>query len=157
VRWSLFLLLAAGLCVLTHAWLATWPIVPDLPTAFVAFALIGGSDRGLLLRAWLVGVFRDAVDPGSVWFYSAAYLLLAILYLPVRHRLFQTRWAAWASTGAVCAITIELLDGLVGGFGGHGSWTILAQTALTAGATVGIGWLLADLPRDLRPMGDSGA
>jgi hypothetical protein len=157
MRWALFLFLAAGCCVLMHAWLAAWPIAPDLPTALVAFALIGGQERGLLLRAWLVGVVRDAVDPGSTWFYTAGYLLIALCYLPVRNHLFQTRWAAWASTGAACAIGIEALDGLVGGYGGHGVWTIAAQTALTALATAGIGWLLADLPRELRPMGDSGA
>ena len=98
MRSAVLLLIALALCLVQYSWLARWPVTPDLPLALAAWAMVDGTEEGVLWRAWLVGVVADFVDPGSEYFHAIAFLLLALAYLPVRSLVFRTRSTGWAPT-----------------------------------------------------------
>ncbi len=147
--------IALLIALVQHGLLATVPLAPDLPLALVAWAVVAGGESGLLLRAWLVGLARDLVDPGSLCFHTVAYFLLALAFLPVRPLIHHGRSPGWMGYAAVSCVLITLADRWLAGI--RVWWPvapILAVAGLTALATVACGWLMQGLPRPLRPIGD---
>ncbi len=150
-------LIALALSLLQYSWLARWPVVPDLPLALAAWAMVDGTEQGVLWRAWLIGVVVDFVDPGSEYFHAIVYLLLALAYLPVRSLVFRTRSTGWASWAAVCSLLAAAADGWCSGFGDATWRTMLLGAGETALAAMAVGWLFGGLPGALHPVGRGGA
>lgn len=157
VRLTVFLLLAVLAAVVQHSLLAIWWWAPDLPLALAAWAMVDGDEDGVVLRALLLGLVRDLVDPGSEWFHTAAYAGLAFAFLPVRGYLFRTRGLAWALWAAVCSLLLALIDWISAGFSASDPVAVAGMTVGTALAAMPIGWLFGGLPRLLRPVGVGGA
>ncbi len=76
---------------------------------------------------------------------------MGLVFMPLRAWLFRSRAVAWGGWAAICSVVLALVDARLGGMHMR-----LAPTALaafrTAGAAMGLGWLLAGLPRPLRPV-----
>jgi hypothetical protein len=141
--------------LLQHGLLATLPVAPDLPLALVAWAVVAGGEVGVLQRAWLVGLARDLVDPGSLCFHTIAYFALALAFLPVRSLIHHGRSAGWMGYAAVSCLVITLADRWLAGIRVWWPLTpLLGVIALTALATLPIGWILMGLPKVIRPIGD---
>lgn len=157
VRYAVLVLIALMLGLLQYGPLARLPLAPDLLLAFAAWAMVDGTEDGVLMRAWLIGMVADALDPGSLTFHTLGFLALALAYLPVRDLIFRTRFTGWAGWAAICALTLALADGWVGGFGDATGGRILGNTVLTAIAAMGIGWLFGSLPTAVQPVGRGGA
>jgi hypothetical protein len=157
VRTLALLTIALALCVLYHARLAGSAVAPDLPLALAAWAMVDGDDEGVVFRAWAIGVVRDLIDPGSVWFHAACGLALGMAMVPVRRMLFRTRWAAWGGMGVAASAFVQVCDVVVSGAGGRPWWQPLAVALLTGLAAVALGWLMAALPKDLRLVREAGA
>lgn len=156
MAWALLALIAIVLAVIQHGALAHLIAAPDLPLALAAWAMVDGDERWLLVRAWMIGTIRDAIDPGSVCFHAIGCLLLAIGMLGLRGILFRARGAAWGAWGAACVFAVHGFDRWWSG-GGGGMGALVATALLTALATVGLGWLLGGLPGPLRPVPRAGA
>lgn len=151
-------IVAVVVAVVQHSALASLPIAPDLPLALVAWAVVAGGESGVLLRAWLVGVARDVVDPGSLCFHTVVYFLIALAFLPARRLVHHGRFAGWMAYAAVSCIVITLADRwLVGMRVWWPMAPVLAVAALTAVATIPIGWTLTGLPKAIRPSADAAA
>jgi hypothetical protein len=157
MRLAIFLALAFCACLFQVSWMAAWPLGPELPLALAAWAMIDGTEDGMPLRAWLVGVLYDLMDPGSVWFHAVAYLLIAVALLPIRKFFFRRRATGWAVWAAACSLLLVLMDGWTGGFGDTTATVAAAQALLTAAAAAAIGWMVAVLPRRWHPLGEGGA
>ncbi len=157
MRWFAFLVLALSVCLLQHSLLGNLRFVPDLPLALAMWAMVDGDEDGFIQRAWLVGVVRDLIDPAGGCFHSAAYLLLAAAYLPLRGIFFRTRGAGWGTVTFAAAIVVPGLDGLVSGWGDLSPLQVVANAALTAGVAVCFGWVCNGLPPALSPVGKAGA
>lgn len=157
MRLALFLLLAVLAAVVQHSLLAAWWWTPDLPLALAAWAMVDGDEDGVVIRALLLGMVRDLVDPGSEWFHAAAYAGLAIAFLPVRGYLFRTRGLAWALWAAICSLLLAGIDALSTLFSAFDPLAVVCGALGTALAAMPIGWLFGGLPRPLRPVGVGGA
>ncbi len=149
-----------ALACLQHGCLASWTIAPDLPLALAAWAMIHGDDDGVVLRPWLIGLCRDLVDPGTQdggdHFYLIAYGMMGLVFMPLRAWLFRSRATArggWAAHGSV---VLARGDARLGGMHMRLLPTVLVALA-TALAAIALGWLLAGLPRPLRPVRAGGA
>lgn len=151
-------IIALLIAVIQHSALSSLPLVPDLPLALVAWAVVAGSESGLLLRAWLVGVARDVVDPGSLCFHTVVYFLIALAFLPARRLVHHGRFAGWMAYAAVSCVVITLADRWLAGI--RVWWPLapmLVVAGLTALATLPIGWTLTGLPKAIRPSADVAA
>ena len=157
MRYLILVFIALMLGLLQYGPLAQLPFPPDLLLAFAAWAMVDGTEDGVLMRAWLIGMVADGLDPGSVTFHSIGFLTLALVYLPVRDLIFRTRVTGWAGWAATCALALALADGWISGFGDATAWRILGQVALTAVVAMGIGWLFGGLPMAVQPVGRGGA
>ena len=157
MRYGLLVILALGLALIQHSWLSSWPLAPDLPLALLAWVVVDGTDKGVLIRAWIVGLMRDLVDPGSIYFHTAAYLLLAIAFLPARQLVFRTRAAGWAGFAAIASVLVAQIDRVISGGGDGGILGQMATAMLTAVATFPLGWTLGFLPAPIHPAGKAGA
>ena len=154
----ILLLLAVLLAVVQHGQLATLPWAPDLPLALLAWAVVAGDERRLLLRAWSIGLIRDGIDPGSVVFHTAAYFSLALIFLPLRQMVFHGRAAAWIGYAVAASLLLAAIDRALGGIPLNAPWTSALVIALGTGlATLVIGWLFAGLPKVMRPLPETGA
>jgi hypothetical protein len=142
VRLLGWIVIVFAACALQHARLAGWPVAPDLPLALAAWAVVCGDPRAWMWRVWLIGPIRDAADPGSVWFYAAAQLLLVIAAIPLRRWIFVTPWVALAAVGCGMALAVQAIDILVSGVGGWSSWRGVVDALLTGAAAVAMGWLV---------------
>ncbi len=157
MRYLVLALIALALSLVQYSWLSRSPYSPDLPLALAAWAMVDGTEDGVLWRAWVVGLVSDLVDPGSECFHAIAFLLLALCYLPVRSLVFRTRVAGWAGWAMICSLLVTIADGWVGGFG-DSTWKTMSLDALeTALAAMAIGWLFGGLPGALHPVGKGGA
>lgn len=157
VRYVMLILIALALGILQYGCFARWVSGPDLLLAFAAWAMVDGTEDGMVLRAWLIGLVADMLDPGSICFHALTFLTLAVMYLPLRAVIFRSRitgWGAWAFMGS---LTCALIDGWTAGFGDATGGTMLLSALWTALAAMGIGWLLRGLPTALQPVGKGGA
>lgn len=145
-------IIAVLVALVQHGLLATVPLAPDLPLALAAWAVVAGGESGLLVRAWLVGMARDLIDPGSLCFHTFAYFLLALAFLPVRRLVHHDRAAGWMAYAALSYMALTVFDRWLAGMS---VWWPLASLLAVAGATalasVALGWTLSGLPKALRP------
>jgi hypothetical protein len=157
VRHVMLILIALALGILQYGCFAPWITGPDLLLAFAAWAMVDGTEEGMLVRAWLIGLVADMLDPGSTCFHALTFLTLGIMYLPLRAVIFRSRitgWAAWAFIGS---LTCNLIDGWTAGFGDATGSSMLLSALWTALSAMGIGWLFRGLPGPLQPVGKGGA
>ncbi len=154
--WVILVVLSLICAVLQHSWLAQWPVAPDLPLALLAWMVIDGSDDGVLIRAFVVGLVRDCVDPASICFHTFAYFLLAVAFLPARSLVFRTRAAGWSVFAGLATVLLMYLDRLIGG-GDASVVVVLAVAILTAAATWPLGWPWRFVPVLMHPAGKAGA
>lgn len=149
-------ILAVLSCLLQHGAFATFPFMPDLPLALAAWAMIDGSERGVLIRAWMIGMVRDLIDPGSVYFHTVAYTLLAAAFLPARAFVFSARAVAWAGWAAFSSLVLALIDRKISGAGDGTFGRVAVDAILTGLAAAAIGLTLRLLPKFLSPVGKVG-
>ena len=90
-----------------------------------------------MIRAWLIGLGVDAIDPGSDCFHAIGFLLLALAYLPLRSLVFRTRFTGWAVWAAICSLVLALVDGWLSGYGDATGRSLVISAGLTALATMG--------------------
>jgi hypothetical protein len=157
VRYLVLILITLVLAVLQYGWLSRWVSGPDLVLALAAWAMVDGTEEGVVMRAWVIGLVADAIDPGSTSFHALMFLALGVLYLPLRSVVFRSRitgWGAWAMIGSLLC---NLIDGWDAGFGDATGWSMLAAALWTGLAAMGMGWLLRGLPSALQPVGKGGA
>ena len=155
---AVLLVLALLLALLQHGLLATQPSAPDLPLALLAWVVVAGDERRLLLRAWSIGLIRDVIDPGSVVFHTAGYFALALVFLPLRQMVFHGRAVAWIGWAVGASLLLTAIDRLLGGIALGAPWTQALMVALATGlATLAIGWLFGGLPKVIRPLPVAGA
>ncbi|HYE05534.1 MAG TPA: hypothetical protein VEL07_08380 [Planctomycetota bacterium] len=154
--WVILVVLSLICAVLQHSWLAQWPLAPDLPLALLAWMVVDGSDDGVLIRAFVVGLVRDCVDPASVCFHTFAYFVLALAFLPARPLVFRTRTVGWAAFAALATVLLLSLDRLTGG-GDATVVVVLAIAILTAASTWPLGWPWRFVPGSMHPAGKGGA
>lgn len=157
MRWIVLIIIAVMLGLLQYGWTARWVSGPDLLLALAAWAMVDGTEDGMVMRAWLIGLIADMLDPGSECFHALMFLGLAVLYLPLRSVIFRSRvtgWAAWAFIGTMLS---ALVDGWVSGFGDARGWVLLLSALWTAVAAMAIGGLFRGLPGPLQPVGKGGA
>jgi hypothetical protein len=158
VGFIVLLVLAALLSMLQHGLLATADAAPDLPLALLAWAVVAGDERRLLVRAWAIGLIRDCVDPGSVAFHTVAYFALALIFLPLRQMVFHGRAVAWIGWAVAASLLLTGVDRLLAGMALGAPWTNAALIAGTTGAaTLALGWVLGGLPKAVRPIAEAGA
>jgi hypothetical protein len=160
VKLAYFALIALLLACLQHSRLAWWPVWPDLPLALAAWAMVDGDDEGVVLRAWIVGLCRDLVDPGTEYgrecFYTIAYGCVGLAFMPVRSYLFRSRALGWGGWACACSLVLALIDYRLGGV--RVPWgTVAIDAMLTGAAAMLIGWLFSGLPEPLRPLRAGGA
>jgi hypothetical protein len=171
VKLAYYSLIALLLCCLQQSVLSAWTFAPDLPLALAAWAMVDGDDDGVLVRAWIVGLTRDLIDPGSglgyglgngggsilnECFHTMAYSGLGVCALALRTFVFRSRSIGWAGWAFAAALILGILDDRLGGVGVQ--WLVLfANAGMTALAAMALGWLLGDLPEPYRPIGHGGA
>jgi len=153
VGFIVLILAAVVLAVVQHGELVRWPWAPDLPLALVAWTIVAGNARSLLVRAWLVGAMRDIIDPASLCFHAVAYTLLAVAFLPVRAVVYRGRGLGWAALAFSGSLILRWADRWWIGLPPFASFTEgIAIATTTALAALFIGWLLGGLPTWLRPV-----
>src|SRR3954470_14155067 len=143
--WVVLVALSVICSVLQHSWLAQWPLAPDLPLALLAWMVVDGTDDGVLIRAFVIGLIRDCVDPGSVYFHTFAYFGLALAFMPARTLVFRTRAAGWATFAMLASMLLTNLDRWLTG-GDANVLVLLAVAMLTALATFPLGWPFRYVP-----------
>jgi hypothetical protein len=156
VGYAVLFAIAVVVALVQHGLLATWSFAPDLPLALVAWSVVAGNAGSMALRAWLVGLARDLIDPGSLCFHTVAYLALALAFLPVRSHIHHGRAAGWMVFAASSCLLLLLIDRA---FAGVRIWLpvspLIMTVVLTALFTWPVGWALQGLPAFLRPTGES--
>ncbi len=157
MRYLVLIVIAFALAVLQYGWLARWVSGPDLLMALAAWAMVDGTEDGVVMRAWLIGLVADVIDPGSVYFHALLFLGLGVGYLPVRSVVFRSRITGWGAGAMIGSLVGNLIDGWVGGFGDATGWSMMVSSLWTALAAMGLGWLLRGLPNALQPVGKGGA
>jgi hypothetical protein len=157
VRYLILILIALALGILQYGCFSRWPTGPDLLLALAAWVMVDGTEEGMVMRAWLIGLMADMLDPGSISFHALTFLFLGIAYLPLRSVIFRTRITSWGAWALVGSLACNLIDGWVAGFGDATGWTMLVSGLWTALAAMGMGWLFRGLPNALQPVGKGGA
>lgn len=157
VRLAIYLILVLLAAIIDHACLSAWWFAPDLSLALAAWAMVDGSEDGVVGRACLAGIARDLADPVGFGFHTLVLTLLGVAFLPVRRFLFRTRAAAWMVWAASCFIVVRVIDGVVTGFGDLSLQRLVIGALTTAVTAVVCGWLFGGLPKSLRPVGVGGA
>ncbi len=153
----MLILITVLLAALQYGWLSRWVSGPDLVLALAAWAMVDGTEDGMVLRAWVIGLMADVIDPGSECFHALLFLGLAIAYLPLRSVIFRTRFTSWGAWAMIGSLIGNLVDGWVSGFGDATGWIMLVSSLWTALAAMAIGWLFRGLPGSLQPVGKGGA
>lgn len=157
VRLAFYIVLVLLAAIIDHACLSVWWFAPDLSLALAAWAMVDGTEEGVVGRAFLAGLARDLADPVGLGFHTAVLTLLGVAFLPVRRFLFRTRAAAWMVWAATCFVVVRLIDGALTGFGDLTLQRIVVGALTTAVTAVICGWLFGGLPKALRPVGAGGA
>lgn len=157
MRLTWFAILALLACLMQHGPLATWWWAPDLSLALAAWAMVDGDEDGVPLRAALVGLLRDLVDPGSTCFYVLVLGGAGLAFLLLRPLLFRSRWMAWWLWAAALTTVVSLIDLAVSGPGDLRLSGIPVLASGTGVLAIAIGWLLGGLPGWLRPIARAGA
>lgn len=157
VQWTLYTFLAVMAAVVDRAYLATWWWTPDLTVALAAWAMVDGTEDGVVWRAWLAGLACDVVDPVGGGFYMLSFTVLGMVFVHLRHFLFRTRAAAWMVSAAVIFMAVRLVDGCFGGFADVTTQKMVIGAGTTAVAAAACGWLFGGLPARWRPVGVGGA
>ena len=157
VRYMVLILIAVALGILQYGCFARWVSGPELMLAFAAWAMVDGTEDGMLMRAWLIGLVADMLDPGSISFHALTFLFLGVAYLPLRSVIFRSRITGWGAGAMIGSLTCNLIDGWVAGFGDATGWSMLVSSLWTALAAMGMGWLFRGLPKNLQPVGKGGA
>ncbi len=154
---AFYVILVLLAAVVDRAYLATWWWTPDLTLALAAWAMVDGTEDGVVWRAWIAGLACDLVDPVGGGFHVLAYTLLGIGFLPLRRFLFRTRIAAWVVWGAMSFLLLRTADGLLGGFADLAPQRVVIGATTTALAAAACGWLFGGLSARWRPVGTGGA
>lgn len=154
---ALYVILVMLAALVDRAYLAHWWWTPDLALALAAWAMVDGTEDGVVWRAWIAGLACELADPVGNGFYLLAFTALGIIFLPVRRFLFRTRAAAWVVWAAVSFVLVRMADGVLGGFADLTWQHLVIGAATTAGAAAACGWLLGGLPARWRPVGVGGA
>ena len=157
MRYLVLIVIALALAVVQYGWWSRWVSGPDLMLALAAWAMVDGTEEGVVMRAWVIGLIADVIDPGSICFHALMFLGLGVAYLPLRSVIFRSRitgWGAWAMIGSLLS---NLVDGWVAGFGDATGGSMLVASLWTGAAAMGLGWLLRGLPGPLQPVGKGGA
>ena len=157
MRLAWFCVLAVLACLVQHGVLATWWWAPDLPLALAAWAMVDGDEDGVPLRAGLIGLIRDLIDPGSLYFHVAMLSIAAIAFLFLRPYLFRGRAVAWGLWAAALTTFVLSFDLIISGPGDLRPATLPLIVVGTALMAMILGWLLAGLPGWLRPVARAGA
>ena len=157
MRLAVYIVLAFAAALVDHAVFSAWWWTPDLSLALAAWAMVDGTEEGVVWRAMLAGLARDLVDPAGAGFNLLAFTALGIAFLPVRRFLFRTRGAAWAVWAFTAYLLVRTADGLLTGFGGIVPRELLVGAVMTASAAIACGWLFGGLPARFRPVGAGGA
>jgi hypothetical protein len=122
------------------------------------WAVVAGRPTWSLLRAWMVGVACDLIDPASIIFHTVAYSVFAVIFLPLRGAIHRRRAAAWSGMAAALSLILHVADRVLVGVPLGGDF---ARGMLSAGCTalviLPLGWLLGGLPNVLRPIESGGA
>jgi hypothetical protein len=151
------IVIAVLLAVLQYSWFGNYPTAPNLLLALAAWAMVDGTQRGVIPRAWIIGTIADLFDPASIAFNAIMYLSLAVLYLPVRALIFRSRMTGWAAWAFIATMIARTIDGWMYGFGDSSPLVLVIAASWTAVAAVVLGWLLRGLPPVLQPIGQGGA
>ena len=157
MRFVVLIIIATALAVLQYSWFGAYPAAPNLLLALAAWAMVDGTQQGVIPRAWVIGTIADVFDPGSVVFHALTFITLAIIYLPIRSLIFRSRMTGWASWAFIATILVHLCDGWIAGFGDGSGWNMIFSAMGTAMVAVAFGWLLKGLPEVLQPVGKGGA
>ena len=157
MRLAFYFILVLLAAVLDHACLSAWWFAPDLSLALAAWAMVDGTEDGVVGRACLAGIARDLADPLGSGFHTLTLTLLGVAFLPLRRFLFRTRAAAWMVWAASCYVIVRLSDGVLTGFGDFSIRRLLIGAVATALTAVVCGWLFGGLPKVIRPVGAGGA
>ena len=166
MAYAVLLALALLFGIFQHSCLSFSPLAPDLPLALAAWAMVDGTEEGVLLRAWLIGLCGDLTDPASTalsgfdlgaCFHTICYLLLAMIFLPLRGFLFRGRITGWAAWAMLSYLLLNIIDRWRSGGGDGGLTLLLANGVLTGLVAIPLGWALNHLPRRLHPIGEGGA
>ena len=157
VRLAFYCILVLLTAIIDHACLSAWWFAPDLSLALAAWAMVDGTEDGVVVRAGLAGIARDLADPVGFGFHTLVLTLLGVAFLPLRRFLFRTRAAAWMVWAATCFVLVRLIDGALTGFGDLTVQRLVIGALSTAVTAVACGWLFGGLPKALRPVGAGGA
>jgi hypothetical protein len=157
VRWIVLITIAFMLGLLHYSWTAQWISGPDLLLALAAWAMVDGTEDGMVMRAWVIGLIADMIDPGSECFHALMFLGLAVIYLPLRSVIFRTHVTSWAAWAFICTMLSALIDGWISGIGDARGLVLLVSALWTAVAAMVIGGLFRGLPVPLHPIGKGGA
>ena len=157
VRLAFYCILVLLAAIIDHACLSAWWFAPDLSLALAAWAMVDGTEDGVVGRACLAGIARDLADPVGFGFHTLVLTLLGVAFLPLRRFLFRTRAAAWMVWAATCFVLVRLIDGALTGFGDLTVQRLVIGALSTAVTAVACGWLFGGLPKALRPVGAGGA
>jgi hypothetical protein len=157
VRYVVLIIIATALAVLQCSWLGAYPTAPNLLLALAAWAMVDGTEHGVIPRAWVIGTIADIFDPASIAFHALTFMTLAIIYLPIRSLIFRSRITGWAAWAFIATMLFHLCDGWMSGFGDGNGWYLFLSATWTALVAVAFGWLLKGLPDVLQPVGKGGA
>lgn len=157
MRLAFYCILVLLAAIIDHACLSTWWFAPDLSLALAAWAMVDGTEDGVVGRACLAGIARDLADPVGFGFHTLMLTVLGVAFLPVRRFLFRTRAAAWMVWAAASYVLVRVADGLLTGFGDFDLKHLVVGAVGTALAAVVCGWLFGGLPKAIRPVGVGGA
>jgi hypothetical protein len=157
VRSFVLIIIAIALAVLQFTWLSPQVFMPHLLLALAAWAMVDGKEHGVLWRAWLIGLIADIFDPASLYFHSVLFVVLALIYIPVRSLVFRSRMTGWAAWAFIASMIMQLTDGWLTSFGDATGGTMLFSAGLTAITAMFFGWLFRGLPETLQPVEPGGA
>lgn len=151
MRVALFLVIALLLAMIQHAVIATWGWGPDLVLAWCVYLVGAGGLPRSVPYAWSAGLAHDIVDPGSWYFHTIVYLLLALATRPLFGMLMFRPGLALGLLAASWHILVQLIDGSRSGWVGPGITATLIDAVATGLVAVALGWLAEGLPEKLRP------
>ncbi len=157
VRYVVLIFVAVLLAVLQYSWFGNFPSAPNLLLALAAWAMVDGTQRGVVPRAWIIGTIADLFDPASIAFNALMFLSLAIIYLPVRALIFRSRMTGWAAWAFIAMMIMQFVDGSLYGFGDSNPLIMMIAASWTAIVAVALGWMFRGIPKTFHPIGQGGA